>query len=225
MKKGLLVLASLATMAYEARRYRNNHPSCEKGVEGKKTVVCIGDSITFGSGVKDNRRKEAWPYALGMLLGDAWQVLNYGVPGAKANATADGAYPKKYLQEAVNAKADVYCVMLGTNDSKPQWQDVAGFEEGLRKILSQLSGRIVLMTVPKAYENEHGVIAYDVDDAFIYRDINPAVRKLAEEFHATLLDVYPYTCGHPEYFPDGVHPGMEGNMALAWLVHDEIIRL
>ena len=199
-----------------------------------KAVLAFGDSNTWGL-IPGSASKERYPWGIRWtsLLQERCpkiRVIEEGLCG-RTTVFEDELRPGRRGITALpliletHYPLDAAVVMLGTNDSKPQWQDVAGFEEGLRKILSQLPGRIMLMTAPKAYENEHGVIAYDVDDAFIYRDINPAVRKLAEEFHATLLDVYPYTCGQPEYFPDGVHPGMEGNMALAWLVHDEIIRL
>ena len=43
-------------------------------------VACIGNSITFGSGISD-RPRDSYPAQLGRLLGDQWIVRNFGVGG------------------------------------------------------------------------------------------------------------------------------------------------
>lgn len=45
---------------------------------GKRRVVCLGDSFTFGEGV---RVEDAWPAQVGALLGDGYEVINAGVQG------------------------------------------------------------------------------------------------------------------------------------------------
>lgn len=47
-------------------------------VDGKTKIAIIGDSFTFGDEV---RYEETWGYHLDQLLGEKFQVLNYGVPG------------------------------------------------------------------------------------------------------------------------------------------------
>ena len=47
-------------------------------VDGKTQIAIIGDSFTFGDEV---RYEETWGYHLDQLLGEKFQVLNYGVPG------------------------------------------------------------------------------------------------------------------------------------------------
>ena len=47
--------------------------------EGKTIrVACVGDSITFGAGIKD-RKNNSYPVQLGKILGDGWEVINCGV--------------------------------------------------------------------------------------------------------------------------------------------------
>src|SRR5437667_8516331 len=46
-------------------------------------VACIGDSITFGHSIKDPDHN-SYPAQLSALLGDKWQVRNFGVNGAAA---------------------------------------------------------------------------------------------------------------------------------------------
>jgi lysophospholipase L1-like esterase len=45
---------------------------------GVRRILCLGDSFTFGEGV---REEDAWPQRLGALLGPGFQVLNAGVQG------------------------------------------------------------------------------------------------------------------------------------------------
>src|SRR4051812_40315304 len=47
----------------------------------KVRVACVGDSITFGSGIPD-REHNAYPAQLANLLGDRYEVRNFGVSGA-----------------------------------------------------------------------------------------------------------------------------------------------
>ena len=44
-------------------------------------VACVGDSITFGAGVAQ-REVNCYPVVLNKLLGDKYQVKNFGVSGS-----------------------------------------------------------------------------------------------------------------------------------------------
>ena len=50
----------------------------------KIRVACVGDSITFGAGVEE-REKNNYPKVHGGLLGDKYEVKNFGVSGAMAH--------------------------------------------------------------------------------------------------------------------------------------------
>ena len=43
-------------------------------------VACIGDSITYGTGLS-NRATQAYPARLQALLGEDYEVRNFGNPG------------------------------------------------------------------------------------------------------------------------------------------------
>ena len=51
----------------------------------KIRVACVGDSITFGSGIRD-RQTNSYPAQLGRLLGEKWEARNFGVSGATLRA-------------------------------------------------------------------------------------------------------------------------------------------
>ncbi|MDQ3813038.1 MAG: hypothetical protein M3347_03705, partial [Armatimonadota bacterium] len=44
-------------------------------------VASVGDSITYGSGIQD-REHNSYPAQLGAMLGEKWEVRNFGVSGA-----------------------------------------------------------------------------------------------------------------------------------------------
>ncbi|MBQ18703.1 MAG: hypothetical protein CMJ65_16450 [Planctomycetaceae bacterium] len=48
----------------------------------KRRVVAIGDSFTFGWGV---RAEESWPKVVENLANEPWEVINFGFPGASPN--------------------------------------------------------------------------------------------------------------------------------------------
>ena len=54
----------------------------------KTKIVCMGDSITEGFGVEE---RESYPYRLGVMLGEDYEVVNKGVCCSTAmNLELDG---------------------------------------------------------------------------------------------------------------------------------------
>ena len=89
-------------------------------------VACIGDSITYGSGISD-RIKDSYPAQLQRLLRQYdrnWQVGNFGVSGATLLHRGDKPYVRESAYNDARAyNPDIVIIKLGTNDSKPQnWQ-------------------------------------------------------------------------------------------------------
>lgn len=53
-------------------------------------VACVGNSITFGSSIA-NRDKDSYPAVLGQMLGEGYEVRNFGFSGRVL--LMDGDYP------------------------------------------------------------------------------------------------------------------------------------
>src|SRR3954471_17052480 len=103
----IAVVAALTSSAFAADR------------AAKTKVACVGDSITFGAGIKD--RAKTYPADLQNLLGDQYDVKNFGVSGATLLKKGDKPYDKeKAYKASLDFKPDVVVIKLGTNDSKPQ---------------------------------------------------------------------------------------------------------
>ena len=81
-------------------------------------IACVGKSITYGAGVKD-REKNSYPAQLQSLLGDGYNVTNFGV--SARTLLRKGNYPywnEEAFHNALNSRPDVVFILLGTNDSK-----------------------------------------------------------------------------------------------------------
>ena len=231
MNKRKLIFTAAATGAlagiegFVLSRY---FPPAEKAKAGKKHLVCVGDSITFGAGVLWSRKKSAWPYVLNRLLGDTWQVLNYGVSGTTAQDEADFPYLQRgHARAVMDLQPDATLLMLGTNDSKPFNWNAERYEKNMHKWIRAFNGvsKLIVLLPPKAFPGKLGVVDFFIKDEVIHDEIQPILRRLAEEENVPVIDLYAFTEGHPEYFDDGVHPNVLGNRKIAEFLAEELRNL
>ena len=54
-------------------------------------IACVGNSITYGAGMV-NREKNAYPAQLQSMLGDGYEVRNFGVNGTTPLKNGDFPY-------------------------------------------------------------------------------------------------------------------------------------
>src|SRR5579864_433492 len=86
----------------------------------KIRVACVGDSITFGACVPE-REKNCYPAVLGGLLGDKYDVRNFGVNGATLLKKGDLPWWNvDAYKSATDFNPDIVIIKLGSNDTKPQ---------------------------------------------------------------------------------------------------------
>lgn len=107
----------------------------------KTKIVCMGDSITEGFGV---REQESYPYRLGLLLGEEYEVVNKGVCCSTAmNLELDGQVMglpyvrQERYREALAEKGDIYVILLGTNDAQDGRDDVEDYINPLGNMISR----------------------------------------------------------------------------------------
>lgn len=90
-----------------------------------KTVVCFGDSNTWGYVAGSERRRfpreVRWPVRLAGLLGDEWEVIAEGLNGRTATVESpieEGRNGLPYLLPCLRSHrpVDVVVIYLGTND-------------------------------------------------------------------------------------------------------------
>ena len=109
----------------------------------KKVIACVGDSITYGL-VKDPQTGAesgtTYPDDLNLLLGNDYEVVNLGKPGAYVTKD-DGTlcmWNQEEYKKALDVKADSFIVMLGTNDSHEESFDEEKFKTSYLEFLESL---------------------------------------------------------------------------------------
>ncbi len=201
-------------------------PHIERARKGKVHILCLGDSITFGSGVLLTRRRNSYPALLKRELGRGIQVLNFGVPGATMCKGGKDAYPKRFLAAVVRTRPRVIVLMLGTNDSKPSVWDREAFERAMQERIGVLRGaasHLILAVPPAAFSSGEGEEAvFRIRPRIIAEEIVPCIRETALRNGLTFVDLFLLTKGHPEWFADGVHPNAEGNRHIAAAVSSAV---
>ncbi len=179
-------------------------------------MVCIGDSITEGSGIADPQ-ENSYPALLQKLLGQGYEVHNFGIAARTMLKSADRPYmaEEKYRQ-ALAMNPDMVIIKLGTNDTKPHnWTGKAAYKQDMEAMLNDFlaaepSPRIYLALPAPAMGNEWGI-----NDSILINEVVPAVREVADAYRLTLIDLRTPLMDHPGYFPDNIHPNEEGAKILA----------
>ena len=189
---------------------------------GKTKVACVGDSITYGAGLKE-RERTSYPAVLGRLLGEAYDVRNFGVSGATMLRKGDKPYDKeKACRAALEFKPDVLVIKLGTNDSKPQnWDahkaDFAADAKALIEAFRSASPNVKVYCCLPVPVYPPG--AFKIRDEVVRPQIVPQIKQVAADTKAEVIDLYAALSDKPEMFPDKVHPNAAGAAAIARTVY------
>ena len=199
--------------------------------EGQIKVACVGDSITYGHGIK-NWPKNNYPVLLQNLLGDEYHVNSYGVSGRAVQDNSDQPYRAlPHYEESVAYDADIIVFMMGSNDTKPEnWFGDEAFKTALIDLLDDYTQgekkpAIYICTTPACFfmeDSEGELTSHDLRPA--YADIiAEIVRETAEELGYPVVDIHALTEENPQWFAkDGVHPNNDGAAAIAQAVYEAI---
>lgn len=174
-------------------------------------VACVGDSITaFG-----------WPEVLQDLLGEQYEVRNFGIPSTTVLVKSGRPYMKNPAYQAVqDFKPNIVIVTLGTNDTrrdKPNtFQNMVDFVPDYMQLLSAFPK---LETRPRIYLGiptpMYGEGNWGLNEESLQAGVIPAIRTVAANLKLPLIDFHTPLSGHPEWFKDRVHPTREGRPAIA----------
>lgn len=183
-------------------------------------VACVGNSITFGAGI-GNRDKDSYPAVLGQMLGEGYEVRNFGFSARTLLNKGDHPYMKERMfQDALQYQPDIVVVKLGTNDSKVyNWRNGREFGKDLETLVTafqKLASRpaVYLCYPAKAYHFQYGI-----QDSVIVHGIIPVIREFARKKHLQVIDIYTATSGMPQNFPDAIHPNETGAIVMAETVY------
>jgi len=156
-------------------------------------VACVGDSITFGAKIK-NPTSNSYPAQLQHLLGDGYQIKNFGVSGCTMLNKGRRPWTKRpAYAKATDYQPDIVVIKLGTNDSKPaNWEFKDEFLPDTLKLVEHFKSlsshpRVMLCTpLPglRAEPRNKGDISGDT-----IKKIAPLIRQAAEEANVELIDL------------------------------------
>ena len=199
------------------------------GDDERIRVTCVGDSLTYGSGVIKTREMDSYPAQLQKKLGTSHLVTNYGLRNATASADGDVPYVESApYKKSLTSKPDIVLLMLGTNDSKTYNWDAASYEEGIRSLVQTYKGldtnpTVYLMLSPYCYALDGSDIAeYQVQPKVVAGEISDIVKKVAKEEGVDVIDLYSVTVDKQERYRDGIHFDAEGYKIIADTIYNVI---
>lgn len=214
--KQKLLLFSFSLIAFVSTVF------CQKKIK----VACIGNSVTYGYGLK-NPSIESYPSQLQIMLGEKYEVKNFGHSGATLLRKGHNPYYKtKEFAEALKLVPDIAIIHLGLNDTDPRdWNnysndfqgDYSWFIDTFRKVNPEIKIYICKMT---PIFNDHPRFRSGTRDW--YWKIQNLIPEIAKVNHTGLIDLHTPFYFHPNLFPDALHPNKEGAVILAKTVYSAV---
>ncbi len=221
-------------VGYTILKTRNDDNSQIEAVR----IACIGDSITQSSG---------YVYDLWKMLGSSgpftydsytepphqtvnsdqnrtkYAVGNFGVGGTMVTLKSETPYMNTTaFQNALEYKANIVIIMLGTNDAQPGVHQYNGsFVRDYKQLINafqtlESNPKIWIVLPPPIFDSQSGKTSPD----YLEETVIPAIRQTANETNLSIIDVHSALSDYSSYFPDGMHPNSDG----AKLIADEIYK-
>jgi len=205
-------------------------------------VACVGDSITWGQGAREEGHPEAaYPAVLQSLLGSGYEVQNFGASGSTllsrgslGQGSGDAYINREQFIPSKNFNADIIIIMLGTNDGHNQLvNQTAGlslWDQDYDNLIAQYkAGRAVppqFLLATAAWPPSSAFVSQDI----IGNMINPKIRDYAARNGYPLVDIWNVTYGTPfngnsnthlatDWWYDPVHPYIYGYQQIANAFH------
>lgn len=216
----LLVLFCLTTLQLPAAAKR------KKVAAQPVRVACVGNSITYGTGIAD-REHFSYPVQLQQMLGNGYVVGNFGKPGATLLYKGHRPYVEQpEFKEALRFKGDIAVIHLGINDTDPRnWpnyrdefvKDYLSIMDSLRAANPKVRFILARMT-PIADRHPR----FQSGTKQWHDEIQTAIETVARVSGAELIDFHEPLYPYPNLLPDAIHPNPEGAGILAKTVYGGI---
>lgn len=216
----LLVLFCLTTLQLPAAAKR------KKVAAQPVRVACVGNSITYGTGIED-REHFSYPVQLQQMLGNGYVVGNFGKPGATLLYKGHRPYVEQpEFKEALRFKGDITVIHLGINDTDPRnWpnyrdefvKDYLSIMDSLRAANPKVRFILARMT-PIADRHPR----FQSGTKQWHDEIQTSIETVARVSGAELIDFHEPLYPYPNLLPDAIHPNPEGAGILAKTVYGGI---
>ena len=216
----LMALFCLTTLQLPAAAKR------KKGATQPVRVACVGNSITYGTGIAD-REHFSYPVQLQHMLGNGYVVGNFGKPGATLLYKGHRPYVEQpEFKEALRFKGDIAVIHLGINDTDPRnWPNYRDeFVKDYLSIMDSLRAanpkvRFILARMTPIADRHPRFLSGTKQ---WHDEIQTAIETVARVSGAELIDFHEPLYPYPNLLPDAIHPNPEGAGILAKTVYGGI---
>lgn len=189
------------------------------------SVACVGDSLTFGTGAR-NPFTDNWPAVLERTEGSlALDTMNFGVYGRTVSAHPLSGYTAtRSYRQSMGAGADVYLVMLGSNDLLlPHWQK--SFPKQYRELLEGYMAlpqdpEVIVLLPPDLYYKNHLRFTNT-----LMEDLRAMEQSIAQELGLAVIDLSEISGDMGSYCVDGGHYSSEGYALFADYIYGRLCTL
>ncbi len=199
MKKILILLGVFVILVVGYRTLLYS-PTPTNAQPSGETIVCFGDSLTYGTGAGPG---ESYPSRLAKLLGR--EVINAGVPG---DTTADAL--KRLENDVLALNPRIVLITLGGNDLMRDLPREEAFEN-LETIVRKIHRKGAL------------VVVGGIDVPLFDRGFDDAYEDLQDSTACLLIpNVLKGLIGKHDLMSDRIHPNRDGYEIMAGRFYKEI---
>lgn len=186
--------------------------------QAQTRVACVGNSITENTALSND---DKYPAILQRLLGDEYEVRNYGLSARTLLKKGDHPYSKedKY-KEVLNWTPNIVIIKLGTNDGKANnWKHKADFEKDYIEFIDSFKNLpsnpqiFVCYPIPVVEDN-----FLPLSDTLVTREMMPMIKNVAKKTNSRIIDLHTPLVGKSDFVYDKVHPNEKGTRSMARIV-------
>ena len=221
MKKYIIlcIIVLLSTTLYSQKLIANSQQPIK--------VACIGNSVTYGYG-HENPSLTSYPSQLAEMLGDDYEVGNFGKSGATLLRKGHRPYnEQEEFKKALEFAPDIAIIHLGLNDTDPRnWKyykrefisDYVALIEAFEEVNPDVEIYICRMTPIFHWHHRFKKGTRDW-----YWEIQATIENIAENIaEVKLIDLQETLYHRPDLMPDALHPNPEGVNLIAQRVYSAI---
>lgn len=185
----------------------------------KTRIACVGNSITFGYGTA-NPETDSYPSQLQKLMGEKYEVGNFGRSGATLLNHGHRPYMQmEEFQQAIAFKGDIVVIHLGVNDTDPRdWPNyrdefIPDYMALIDSFRVARPGCRILIAKMSPLGVHHWRFESGTRDW--HAEIQLAIEQIAKNSQVELIDFHTPLYSYPNLIQDNIHPVKEGLGILA----------
>ncbi|WP_176225582.1 GDSL-type esterase/lipase family protein [Arenibacter troitsensis] len=190
----------------------------------KTKVACVGNSVTYGTAI-EQREVNSYPSQLQELLGNRFEVTNFGHPGATVLKNGHKPYWNTlHFEESKSFLPDLVIIHLGLNDQgNNNWpmhkgEFVSDYLDLIQEYRSLPSSpKIIICKMSPSFSGHHW---FQEGMRENYLEIQAKIDIIGEKAGVDIMNLQDPLYRFPEYYADDLHPTKEG----ANIIADKIYR-